>query len=70
MSFMVDNKEDLPVPQSDAPMQILIGPEKRERRPEGEQRGHRQLRYRRQYARAGGRGRTDLYGIMPLWRRG
>ena len=27
MSFMVDNKEDLPVPQSDAPMQILIGPE-------------------------------------------
>ena len=24
MSFMVDNKEDLPVPQSDAPMQILI----------------------------------------------
>lgn len=27
MSFMVDNKEDLPLPQSDAPMQILIGPE-------------------------------------------
>lgn len=27
MSFMVDNREDLPLPQSDAPMQILIGPE-------------------------------------------
>ena len=27
MSFMVDNKENLPVPSGDAPMQILIGPE-------------------------------------------
>ncbi|MBE6989820.1 MAG: heat-inducible transcription repressor HrcA [Ruminococcaceae bacterium] len=27
MSFMVDNKENLPVPAGDAPMQILIGPE-------------------------------------------
>ena len=27
MSFMVDNKENLPVPKGDAPMQILIGPE-------------------------------------------
>ena len=27
MSFMVDNKEKLPVPAGDAPMQILIGPE-------------------------------------------
>ena len=36
---------------------------KRERRPEGEQRGHRQLRHRRQYARTGGRGRTDPYGL-------
>ncbi len=27
MSFMVDNKEDLPIPQGDTPMQILIGPE-------------------------------------------
>ena len=27
MSFMVDNKEDLPVPTGDAQMQILIGPE-------------------------------------------
>ena len=27
MSFMVDNKEKLPVPKDDAPMQILIGPE-------------------------------------------
>lgn len=27
MSFMVDNKENLPVPTGDAPMQILIGPE-------------------------------------------
>ena len=35
----------------------------RERRPEGEQRGHRQLRHRRQYARTGGRGRTDPYGL-------
>jgi heat-inducible transcriptional repressor len=27
MSFMVDNKENLPVPAGDTPMQILIGPE-------------------------------------------
>ncbi len=27
MSFMVDNKENLPVPVGDSPMQILIGPE-------------------------------------------
>ena len=27
MSFMVDNKENLPVPAGDSPMQILIGPE-------------------------------------------
>ena len=27
MSFMVDNKQELPVPAGDAPMQILIGPE-------------------------------------------
>ena len=27
MHFMVDNKENLPVPTTDAPMQILIGPE-------------------------------------------
>ncbi len=27
MSFMVDSKEDLPVPAGDVPMQILIGPE-------------------------------------------
>ena len=27
MHFMVDNKEKLPVPTTDAPMQILIGPE-------------------------------------------
>lgn len=27
MRFMADNKNDLPLPQSDAPMQILIGPE-------------------------------------------
>ena len=27
MSFMVDNKENLPVPMGDSPMQILIGPE-------------------------------------------
>ena len=27
MSFMVDNKENLPVPIGDSPMQILIGPE-------------------------------------------
>ena len=27
MHFMVDNKENLPVPAEDAPMQILIGPE-------------------------------------------
>ena len=27
MSFMVDNKENLPLPTGDAPMQILIGPE-------------------------------------------
>ena len=27
MSFMVDNKENLPVPMGDTPMQILIGPE-------------------------------------------
>ena len=27
MSFMVDSKENLPVPSGDAPMQILIGPE-------------------------------------------
>ncbi|MBQ0037533.1 MAG: heat-inducible transcription repressor HrcA [Clostridiales bacterium] len=27
MSFMVDNKENLPLPTDDAPMQILIGPE-------------------------------------------
>ncbi len=27
VSFMVDNKEDLPVPAGDSPMQILIGPE-------------------------------------------
>ena len=27
MSFMVDNKENLPVPAGDMPMQILIGPE-------------------------------------------
>ncbi len=27
MSFMVDNKESLPVPAGDTPMQILIGPE-------------------------------------------
>ena len=27
MSFMVDSKENLPVPAGDAPMQILIGPE-------------------------------------------
>ena len=27
MSFMVDNKENLPVPTGDSPMQILIGPE-------------------------------------------
>lgn len=27
MSFMVDSKEDLPVPVGDSPMQILIGPE-------------------------------------------
>ena len=27
VSFMVDNKEDLPVPVGDSPMQILIGPE-------------------------------------------
>ena len=27
MSFMVDNKENLPIPERDSPMQILIGPE-------------------------------------------
>ena len=27
MSFMVDNKENLPIPAGDSPMQILIGPE-------------------------------------------
>lgn len=27
MHFMVDSKEDLPMPEGDAPMQILIGPE-------------------------------------------
>ena len=34
-----------------------------QRRPEGEQRGHRQLRHRRQYARPRGRGGTHPYGL-------
>ena len=27
MTFMVDNKQNLPVPSGNAPVQILIGPE-------------------------------------------
>jgi len=27
VTFLVDNKESLPVPEDDAPLQILIGPE-------------------------------------------
>ena len=49
VTFLVDNKEELPVPDDGAPLKILIG--KRERGAQGNERGRRQLRYRRRDAR-------------------
>lgn len=43
MTFMVDNKEQLPAPTEGGPVQILIGPENLSEAPAGQQRGGGQL---------------------------
>ena len=63
MSFMVDNKEE----PAGAPERCAHADPyragKRQRRPEGEQRGHRQLRHRGQHAGSGGRCGPHPHGL-------